>query len=420
MGAMLPDAERYTEPMHDFIGDVLDDIGPRESCGAAERRLAERLVDGWRTLGFAARLEPFTCHPKAFLGFIPYAAFFYLMATIFYWLAPVWATLFAAAALVITVLELLAYKEFVDPLFPAAEGANAVAVVRPRGNVRRRVVVSAHIDSAYEFNLWFFLKNAGIPVMVIAFAAPLVPLAGGLLKLAVPTGTDPALFDTIGYLCLALYPIVGLNFFFHTYHVVPGAMDDLAGVAVVDATGRALAAAIEADEGLQSTEVVLLGAAAEEAGLRGAKRFVTAHEDTLSDLPSYGIFVDGVYDERHLAVVRRELTTGARHDPRLVDLAREVAERRRWPMREVVIPFGATDASAFSTAGIPAIAVLCQDTSQLAPNYHTRLDVLENVRPESLHVSLQLVLDLLEQIDSGALEEVPLRTAIAVPAHSSG
>lgn len=408
-------AEPYRESMYRFVADTLRDIGPRESCSPAEKRLARKLVDGWKELGFAARTESFQCHPKAFLGFIPYAAFFYLMATIFYWLAPVWATLFAAAALAITIGELLIYKELVDPLFPSAEGENAIAVIRPRHEPRRRVVVSAHIDSAYEFNLWFFLKNAGIPVMVIAFAAPLVPLVGGLLKIFVDPAGDPALFDTIGYLCLALYPIVGLNFFFHTYTTVPGAMDDLAGVSVVDATGRALAQAAIDGLALHSTEVVLLGASSEEAGLRGAKRFVAAHREALTSIPTYGLFVDGIYDEKFLTVINRELTTGAKHDPRLVELALDSARRRGRSMKETLIPFGATDATTFSTVGIPAVVLLCQDTSHLAPNYHTRLDTLEHVRPESLEVTLQVVLDMIAQIDSGILEEVVTRP---VPAHA--
>lgn len=401
--------------MYRFVAEVLRDIGPRESCGAAEKALAERLVQRWRELGFATRLEPFTCNPKAFLGFIPYTTALYLLATLFYWLAPTLAVIFGGAALVITVLELLFYREFVDPLFPEATGENAVAVIRPRGPVRRRVVVSAHIDSAYEFNLWYFLKNAGIPIMVLAFAAPLVPFVGGLLRLLLDPSTDPALFTTIGVLCLLLYPIVGLNFFFHTYTVVPGAMDDLAGVAVVDATGRALADAAADGGALQSTEVVLLGASSEEAGLRGAKRFVEAHGEAMKVMPTYGLFVDGIYDERHLTVINRELTTGAKHDPRLVELARHAAEQRGWPMKETLIPFGATDATTFATAGIPSVVLLCQDTAHLAPNYHTRLDVLEHVRPESLHVSLQIVLDMIAAIDTGLLEEVVVAT---VPAHA--
>src|SRR5262249_9534620 len=162
-------------------------------------------------------------------------------------------------------------------LFPAAEGENVIGVIRPRGEVRRRVIVSAHQDSAYEFNLWFFLKNAAIPVNVIAFVAPFVPLLGGLAKSV--AGVDSHAFDVIGYICIGLYPIVGLNFFFHTYTVVPGAMDDLAGISVLAGVAKALTDADAAQ--LEHTEVRLLAASSEEAGLRGSKRYAAAHQREL-------------------------------------------------------------------------------------------------------------------------------------------
>jgi aminopeptidase-like protein len=49
------------------------------------------------------------------------------------------------------------------------------------------------------------------------------------------------------------------------------------------------------------------------------------------------------------------------------------------------------------------VALLCQDMSRLAPNYHTRRDTLDRVRPESIGVVLELVLEMLERIDRGEL-----------------
>src|SRR5262249_21581853 len=231
---------------------------------------------------------------------------------------------------------------------------------------------------AYEFNLWFFLKNAAIPIMVIAFAAALVPMIGGLVKAVAGATNDSHAFNVIGYICMGLYPIVGLNLFFHTYSVVPGAMDDLAGVSVLTGLGQALSdAARHGKPLLQHTEVVLLATSSEEAGLRGAKRYASAHAGELRALPTFGLFVDGVYDERYLTVVYRELFTGVHHDPRLVQLAKDIAVRYGWPIREHMIPLGATDATAFGQAGIPSVSLLCQDATRLVPNYHTRLDTIE-------------------------------------------
>ena len=403
---MALQAARYQAAMYEFIAGVLSDIGARESCSANERRLGQRLADLWRTLGHEVRTERFVCHPKAFLGFIPFSALLYLAATICYWISPLTCALLAGVAAALLVFELLRYRELVDALFPRAEGENVIAVIAPRGAVRQRVIVSAHQDSAYEFNLWYFLKNAAIPVMVIAFVAVFVPLFGGLAKALAGAAGQSHGFDVVGYVCMGLYPFVGLNVFFHTYTVVPGAMDDLAGISVLTGVAQALAdAGREGGPALEHTEVRLLAASSEEAGLRGAKRYAAAHHDELTAIPSYGLFVDGVYDERFLTVLSRELTTSVRHTPRLVQLAKEVAAAHAWRIHERTLLLGATDATAFAQAGVATVCLLCQDTSRLVPNYHTRLDTIDRVRPESLGVMLQLVLDMIERLDDSCREE---------------
>ncbi|MHC4505788.1 MAG: M28 family metallopeptidase [Planctomycetota bacterium] len=379
-------AQKYRDEMVRLMATVLEEIGPRESCGEAEGRLGETLRRRWSELGHAVKCESFRCHPRAFLGFIPFAVGLYLGAAACYWAAPGLAVVLAAGALALTVFELLRQRELVDPLFSEAEGRNVVARIPPPGECRRRVIVSAHQDSAYEFNLWYFLKNASIPVMAVALTEPVVPLVGGLAQLLGATA-ETNLVHGLGVLSLALYPVVGLNLFFHTGLVVPGAMDDLAGIAVLDGVARVLADPPRGDEAaLAHTEVVLLATSAEEAGLRGARRFAEAHRSELHALPCHVLNVDGVYDERFLTAIER------------------VATRRGWKLRRGLIPFGGTDAAAFARAGVSSVSLLCQDISRLAPNYHTRLDTLERVRPDSLTVMLQLVLDMIEEIDAGALD----------------
>ena len=309
------------------------------------------------------------------------------------------SSLLAGLAFVTFVLELMLYWEFVDPLFPREEGENIVGAIRPRGEVKRRVIVSAHTDSAYEFNLWYFLKNASLPITVLGVLASLyLCVAAGAKTLA---GGDPSTFLTAGVIAAALYPIVGLFLFWHSYIPVPGAMDDMAGVAVMTGLARYLCDSRQGDGFFpEGTEVVLIGMGAEEAGLRGAKRYVEAHREELERTPSYGLFVDGVYDEKYLSVIDRELFIGAKHSSHLVELAKQAAAQRGRTIKVTMVPVGATDAAAFSLAGVPSTCILCQDTSRLVPHYHTRLDTAEKVRPESLSVTLQLLIDMIQRIDA--------------------
>src|SRR5262245_26547203 len=106
----------YQNEMHGFIASVLHDIGPRESCSENERRLGQRLAKHWRELGHEVRVERFSCHPKAFLGLIPFSALLYLAATIAYWIWPPACVVFAAVAYGAILVELVRYRELVDPL----------------------------------------------------------------------------------------------------------------------------------------------------------------------------------------------------------------------------------------------------------------------------------------------------------------
>jgi Zn-dependent M28 family amino/carboxypeptidase len=179
-------------------------------------------------------------------------------------------------------------------------------------------------------------------------------------------------------------------------------MDDMAGVAVVAGLGKYLDEAKRAGDWLpERTEVVLLATSSEEAGLRGAKRYASKHLQELKTTPTYGLFLDNIYNEKYLTVINKEICTRATHDPELVKMARDAAEHHNWPIavRSIPIEGGGTDAAALSVKGIPAICLLCQDISRAVPNYHTRNDTYEHIRPESLSVSLQLVIDMLKQID---------------------
>jgi hypothetical protein len=393
--------ERYRDFMYSFLDSSLRDIGARESCSANERRLGQRLVQTWTELGLAVRAEPFDCHPKAFLGFIPFVVLLDLAAVVTYWMAPLLCVLLAGAAFIATFFEVVRYRELVDPLFPRERGENVVGIMSPREEARRLVVICAHQDSAYEVTLWFLLKNAAIPIMLLGFAAAPVTMLAGLAKLLAGAGEDAPFYDGLGYLCMALYPFAAMNFFFHAYMAVPGAMDDLAGISIL--VGLAKALSEESGGGLRHTEVVLLASSSEEAGLRGAKRYVERHGNELRALPSHGIFVDSVYDERLVTILTSELFTSVRHDPRLIALAKDAATKRGIQTRETALLLGATDASAFGGAGLSSVCLIAQDTTRLVPNYHTRLDVIDYVRPEALAVIMQLVLDMLERIDAGEL-----------------
>jgi hypothetical protein len=400
-------ADKYQDYVYNLIKKVIDEIGPRPSCSEEERKLGRLLIKEWMPICDEIAVESFACSPKAFLGFLPLSVLAYFAAVILYWFYPPASLAMAAVSFSMVFFEFMRYREFVDFLFPRRKGQNVIGVIRPRGEAKQRVVVSAHLDSAYEFRLWYHLGTASVVLIALALAA-IVFILGGSIAMTVAwfDGSEEAVaYVAVGIAAIGLAPVVGLFLFFKSSRPVPGAMDDMAGVAVTCGLARYLDDARRGGNFFpQSTEVVLLATSSEEAGLRGAKRYVQKHMTEMKQKLTYALFLDGVCDERFLTVTDRELCTGAKHDPGLVKLAQAVAASHGWPIRKRWIPLGGTDASAFSLKAIPAVCLHCQDTSRLVSNYHTRHDTLEHIRPQSLGISLQMVIDMIERLDTGCAE----------------
>ncbi len=398
-------ADKFSKYMYDLIDRVVSTIGPREPCSEAELKAADMMAEEFKPMCDAVKVEPFTCSPTAFLGFLPISVILYIIAAGLYWVFAPAALFFALVGFVMLFFEFMRYKEFVDFLFPKKTSKNVLGVIKPRGEVKRRLIVCGHMDSAYEFNLFLLLKNGAVVLMIIGVLATLILLGASIAKtIAYFNGTaDARIYVIFGAISIGLYPILGLFLQFHSYHPVPGAMDDMAGVAVAAGLGKYLSDAKQNGGFVpQHTEVVLYAAGCEEAGLRGAKRYVAAHKQELLQTPTTALIYDGVYDEKFLTVITREICTGAKHDKKLVNAVIDIAKKRNMPIRKRLVPFGASDSSVFSLAGISSTCILCQDVDTLVPNYHTRFDTVEKIRPEALAVSLQVAVDMLEKIDAEA------------------
>ena len=396
-------ANKYQDYMFGLIKKVIDEIGPRPSCSEAEKKLGRLLIEEWKPVCDRVDVEPFTCSPTAFIGSIPVLALFLLAAVILYWFLPPLALALAIVSCSIMFLEIFRYLEFVDFLFPRKQGENVIGAIRPKGEPTQRVIVSAHMDSAYECNLFLYSRSASILLIVIGIVAQAIAFGGCLAKTIAWCNvySNEAALAGVGIAMIVLSPLAGLFLFFTSWKPVPGACDDMSGVSVVAGLGRYLGEAKRGGDYFpQRTEVVLLATSSEEAGLRGAKRFVRRHLKEMKAMRTYCLNLDGVKDERFPQVLKGESSTGARHDSELVKMAREVAGSHDLPITvsQLPPPFG-TDAAPFSLSGIPTTGLAFAELSRWDPTYHTRYDTYEHVRPEALSVALQLVIDMIQRID---------------------
>ena len=145
------------------ITNIIKKYGPRESgnsnCLAAEKHIKKEMDPFCDETHF----ESYKMAPKAFLHFTKIVSVAIILAVVVcaalvftsvlpWWISQCIVGGVTFVGLFITVMEFLFYKQFMDPLYKKVEGHNFCHGRTPTGEVKRRIVISGHIDAAYEFS----------------------------------------------------------------------------------------------------------------------------------------------------------------------------------------------------------------------------------------------------------------------------
>jgi hypothetical protein len=409
--------------MHKFIVDICDKIGPRES-GAKEEELAgNKIEEELKKFCDETRQEEYTSSPTAFLVFIRYGSLLITLGIILYWFSLLidigWLQIDGTLALVSStiasiisvfavsyfILEVMRYKELVDFLFPKKKSKNVIGTINPTGKVKHTIIFAGHHDSAYEFNIFYYLKNIGAATIFIGYIGSIVFSIISILKtisyLLLPPPIIRLLFIGFGIFFIFLAPISIIYIFFHSYKPVLGAFDNLSAVAVVLGIGKYLSENKSNPKIYpKHTRIHLISFAGEEAGLRGSKRYVKTHYKELKETGAILINMDGIATKDNVTILNKETLIGAKHNPEICTTLLKIAQEQGINARLVALPFGATDAAPFSLKKLPAATISSEDFSRLPKFYHTRLDTPDVVEKEALEQVLQICLQYIKYIDS--------------------
>jgi len=405
--------------MYSFIEDVCKEIGPRESGTEAEILAGNKIEEELKSFCNETCQEEYISSPHAFLGGIRYGALLVLVAVLFYWMSllidlnilqikasfNILFLIIAITLIIITVsyfiLETMKYHELFDFMFPKKKSKNIIGTINPSsGAVKSTIIFSAHHDSAFEFNTFYYLKRFGQIIINVGYLVVVLILIGIILKLVffLISINFTIFFFSAGILYLCFTPITIPYILFHSYKPVLGAYDNLTGVAVVLGIGKFLS---DNKESLpKHTKVRLISFAGEEAGLRGAKRYVKQHYKELIENKTIIVNMDSIGKKEIVIIHNKESGIGAKHDPKIYQEILRIAKNLNPSAKVLPLPFGATDAAAFSKKGIPATSIGSLNLKdELAPYYHTRYDTPEVVDKEALGQFLEICLNYLKSID---------------------
>jgi len=414
--------EKYNNYMYEFIEKICTDIGPRESGTQQELEAGDIIEQELKQICVETHQEEYVSSPHAFLGGIRYGALIVCVSIILYWMSLLidmniiplhyeysGVFLFIAIILIIItisyfILEVMKYHETYDFLFPKRKSRNVIGTIEPKGETKHTLIFSAHHDSAFEFNTFYYLKRFGQIIINVGYIAVGITLIGILLKFIffLLMIDFPLLFIIFGIIFICFLPIVAVYVLFHSYKPVLGAFDNLSGVAIVLGIGKFLSEHKD-DEKVypKHTRVLLISFAGEEAGLRGAKRYVRAHYEELKNNGTILVNMDGIAKKDTFVIIDKEPGIGTKHDPMIYQPIYEMAREINPKAKIASLSFGATDAAAFSKKSIPAASLGGLDLgSELAPYYHTRFDTPDVIEKEALGQMAELCLKYLKKIDN--------------------
>lgn len=406
------DLQKNTEYAVKGITKICKKIGPRKPGSPEELRAQQWMEKDMKNYCDKTAIEPFTLHRQGFMGFIPFTVACGVSSVFLNWfVSPIAAIVLCVLAFIPLLFEFLMYKQFDDFLFPKQTSHNMVATRSPKGEAKQRIIMIGHSDSQFEWTLNYLIGGlqAKLFVEIPAVVGLIVQTVFAVVCLIVGKGSAAMDIEKAKGFFIALFVVscvfipfeIAFLFFQSWTKSVPGASDNLSGCYTGMATIKALD---EAGIEFENTEVVMICSGSEEAGLRGAKAYVKAHEKELKDLPTVVVALDTFRDLEDMAVYDRDLSGTVQHDWGAKHLVKNAAANCGFDLKFESIYIGGCDAAAFTQKGIKAtgFAAMNPDPPRY---YHTRLDTPENLRPECITAGIEIMCETLCMYDKEGLPQ---------------
>ena len=405
------------------ITNVIKRYGPRESgnenCLAAQKHIKKEMDTFCDETGF----ESYKMNPRAFLHFTKtvsaatFLAITVLMLLTFlgvfenvgkgdFFIPQIIVGAVVIISLLIAALQLTFYKPFCDIFYKKKEANNFYAKRAPRGEVKKRIVICGHIDAAYEWrhtrystkkvHLMFPLMAWTIGSMIISAIIAIISIIAAFADM----GAFGEFMLNYSFLFHGITALAMVTLFFYVDFktISPGANDNLTGTyAAVCALRMLDMAGVE----LENTEVVALINDGEEAGLKAAKAWAKDHREEYvnSGVKTAVLCVDTLADEGFLNVYGRDMNSLVKNDPEFSNLVLEAGkEAGADDMKKGSVFMGASDAAAFSQAGIASATLAAMDPAP-AYYYHNSRDNYDILNPEVIKNGFNVVLATILKFD---------------------
>lgn len=399
--------------MANEITKVIKTFGKRNPGSEGEKKACEYMASQLQEYGCDdVKVEPFELHPNAFYGWIYISVTLVLVALGLYFVGlylnnAIWTKLVSLGLIAIgcgiMVGEFMMYLKLVDKLYPKETSHNVTATKKPTGEVKRRVFFNGHPDAAGEWTFNYLLGGTGFAAHFLISIAGIfyflgIIFASFFTAVQNAQGINFPLIIELGLGTLAFVPFwLALIFLWNEKKIVDGANDNLTGCYMGIAIMKALK---DNNIELENTEVGVIISGSEEAGLRGAKAWCKAHGDEYKDVDTIIYAYDTIREGKFLCVNEKDLNATISADPHAVALFKNAADKLNITCNYGTVPFGSTDAAAFTQGGYKSVGITAMDHN-LKNYYHTRRDSYDNLDNECLADCFAVSVQMLEDFDAG-------------------
>jgi hypothetical protein len=420
----MPTAEKWghdreLEYIRELIARIVRECPRRQPTSEDERKAHLIMKAEFEALGLPVEEQPFEFNDNLYKNLVLHFGLG--------WLGTVVGGVSPLAGLLLHLVPTASYWAdstrkgyFLRRLLKFKPSRNVVATMKAEGEPKLRIVILAHADAAFTgiiFNPWVIktFVNPDVPVWMEYFKKSLGLatrtqglLAGfDLLRLALgpivtwplrpieQVLTIPSLLAFVGNLAMVMRD-----------EIVPGANDDLSGVAAIPLLVRRLA------EGKRPEVEYVFGiTGCEEASLGGGDAMAERMEGTWDKRNTVILGLDGISggDLRFLEIEGEVWRTPV---PKwLGNLVRETAatEPRFKEVTGFEVPVGGSDVAAFLARGWDGVCLACVDPLLGTPrHYHQPTDTPENLDHEKVLYSTDFAEKLVRAIESHRLGPAPV------------
>jgi hypothetical protein len=176
---------------------------------------------------------------------------------------------------------------------------------------------------------------------------------------------------------------------------VPGANDNLSGVAAIVAAAESLAS-----EPPQNLRVILASMGAEEALQQGVRGFAETHFAELPPQSTYFVILDTIGFGRLVMLEAEGPVRRHDYDRQFKELVASCAQALGIDLHRGLSSHNSTDGTVPQRHGYPTVSIVSVDERKLMPHYHVYSDTSENLDYTSIDQAARLVVSLARHLDA--------------------